>query len=720
MKKENLQLRKKAKIVIILSLFEVVGMIQLFAQSYFNVQIGDLNYVLNNNTFTAILVGHKDGNNATGELVIPSTVTYIINGVTQVYSVTSISWSAFSGCSGLLGNLIIPNSVTKIEDDAFNGCSGFTGELIIPNSITMIGERAFSFCSGFTGPLTIPNSVTKIGMEAFFGCNGINENLTLPNSVIEIGDGAFSCGGLNAVYYTGGIDQWCSIQFDGESANPLYYAHNLYVNNELVTNLVIPESVMEIKDYAFRLATCLTSLTISNSVTKIGNGAFTWCSGLSGNLIIPNSVSEIGDWAFYECNGFTGNLDIPNSVTKIGAYAFSDCSGITSISISSSVDFIGSCAFDGTGWYNNQSNGIVYLDGCCLGYKGSKPTGSLNIMDGTRIIAGNAFYSCSGLSGNWIVPNSVISICDGAFEDCTGFTGSLSNPNSVILIGSHAFAFCSGFSGSLTIGNSVTSIGVGAFSHCSGFNSLTISNSVSSIEYYAFGCMDLDSIIILAYSPPALDYYDGPFYEVDKTIPVYVPYGTMEAYRSYYGYNGWSEFTNYHEMAYKTISGYVESDGHWRFIASPLVEITSPETVDNMMSGTDYDLYQFNPTEAEGPWQNFKADNFVLVNGQGYLYASEEEVNIIFKGEFNEDETKVVELVYDEGQPNAGWNLVGNPFPCTAYINREYYVMNNDGTAINPVAMSASTPIPPCTGVMVKAEGEGETVVFTRVVSTRN
>jgi hypothetical protein len=717
MKKESLLLRKKAKILIIILLLQVVGVMKLFAQSHVNVQIDELNYVLNNNTFTAILVGHKYGNNATGELVIPSSVTYTINGVTQVYSVTSISWSAFSGCSGLSGNLIIPNSVTKIEDDAFNGCSGFTGELIIPNSITMIGERAFSFCSGFTGALTIPNSVIRIGMEAFFGCNGIMGSITLPSSVIEIGDGAFSCGGLDAVYYTGGIEQWCSIRFDGESANPLYFAHNLYVNNELVTNLVIPETVMEIKDYAFRLATCLTSLTISNSVTKIGNGAFTWCSGLSGNLIIPNSVSEIGDWAFYDCNGFTGNLILPNSVTTIGESAFADCSGLTSISIPNSVVFVGGCAFNGTGWYNNQPSGIVYLDGCCLGYKGSKPTGSLNIIDGTRIIAGGAFSFCNGLSGKWVVPNSVISICDGAFQDCSGFTGSLIIPNSVTSIGSHAFAFCSGFTGSLTIGNSVTSIGVGAFSHCDGFNSLTISNSVTSIEYYAFGeCIGLNSIFVLAYTPPALDYYDGPFYEVDKTIPVYVPYGTTNAYRFYYGYNGWSDFTNYQEIAYKSIPGYGESNGNWQFVASPLAENTAPTEIEDMLPtiGT-YDLYRFDQTE-NAEWQNYKANNFNLMNGQGYLYANENDVNIIFKGDFNENDNKEIALTYESNVDFAGWNLVGNPFPVNAYANRSYYMMNEDGTAIEPIAVSSSTPIAPCTGIMVKADNTGETVTFSKAV----
>lgn len=711
MKKRILRFRMTTITVMITLLIGMAGM----KEGYASVIIGDLRYNLYNNTLTAEVVGHKDGTNATGTLTIPSSITYSNNGVTQTYSVTSISWSAFTGCSALTGNLITPSSVTTIEDDAFNGCSGFTGELIIPNSITKISERVFSYCSGFTGSLTIPNSVSKIGREAFFGCNGIMGSLILPSSVIEIGDGAFSCGGLDAVYYTGGIDQWCNIKFDGESANPLYFAHNLYVNNELVTSLVIPESVLEIKDYAFRLATCLTSLTISNSVTKIGNGAFTWCSGLSGNLIIPNSVSKIGDWAFYDCNGFTGNLILPNSVITIGESAFFGCSGLTSISLPSSVVFVGSCAFDGTGWYNNQPNGIVYLDGCCLGFKGSKPTGSLNIIEGTRIIAGNAFYSCDGLFGDWIIPNSVISICDGAFEDCTGFTGSLCIPNSVTSIGSHAFAFCSGFTGSLTIGNSVTSIGVGAFSYCDGFNSLTIGNSVNSIEYYAFGeCIGLNSIFVLAYTPPALDYYDGPFYEVDMTIPVYVPYGTMDAYRSYYGYNGWSSFTNYQEMSYKSIPGYNESNGNWQFIASPLAESTAPTTINDMLptAGT-YDLYRFDQSE-DLEWRNYKVNSFSLANGQGYLYANQEDVNLIFKGTFNEGTSQTVGLTYDGTAQFAGWNLVGNPFPYPATVSRSYYVMNEDGTGLEPNPLSAGNTIAACTGIMVKADGANESVTFAK------
>ena len=167
-------------------------------------------------------------------------------------------------------------------------------------------------------------------------------------------------------------------------------------------------------------------------------------------------------------------------------------------------------------------------------------------------------------------------------------------------------------------------------------------------------------------------------------------------------------------MSYTTIPAYSSEVDNWRFIASPLVENTAPTMVNNMITETEYDLYQFNQSAADGEWQNYKANNFNLTNGQGYLYANAEETNIIFKGTFNEDETKEVELAYDANANLAGWNLVGNPLPVSAYANRSYYVMNEEGTAIEPVAVSMETTIPACTGVMAKADNVGETVTFSK------
>ena len=168
-------------------------------------------------------------------------------------------------------------------------------------------------------------------------------------------------------------------------------------------------------------------------------------------------------------------------------------------------------------------------------------------------------------------------------------------------------------------------------------------------------------------------------------------------------------------MTYITISGYNDTAGNWRFIASPLEVTTAPTMVENMITTTEYDLYQFNQSANDGEWQNYKANNFNLLNGHGYLYASTDDVNIIFKGDFNENDTKEIALAYDANATFAGWNLVGNPFPVSAYANRSYYVMNEDGTAIEPVAVSMETAIPACTGVMVKADAAGESVTFSKM-----
>ena len=297
---------------------------------------------------------------------------------------------------------IIPDSVTTIGDYAFNNCRG-SGSLIIPDAVTSIGEGAFNCCSGFTS-VTFGNSVTTIGNHAFCGCTG-----------------------LTAVYYSGDISQWCSISLGDEESNPLSNAHNLYINNSLLTELAIPENVAAINQYAFYKATCLT-----------------------GALTIPNTVTSIGDAAFYGCTGFTGNLSLPISVTSIG---------------------------------------------------------------------------------------------EATFCGCTGFTGDLTIPNAVTSIGYSAFSRCSGFT-TLTIGNSVTSIGVSAFFGCSGLTDLTIGNSVTSIDSYTFyNCSNLTSITSYTETPPTIS--SSTFYNCPKSIPLYVPCGSLEAYQSA-AY--WSQFTNIQEV----------------------------------------------------------------------------------------------------------------------------------------------------------------------------
>ena len=112
---------------------------------------------------------------------------------------------------------MIPDSVLSIGNSAFGGCSGLTS-VTIGNSVTSIGEFAFEDCSGLIS-VVIPDSVTFINAFAFSGCSG-----------------------LTGVYITD-IEKWCKISFENDKSNPLYYAHNLYLYNKLVTDFVIPDSI---------------------------------------------------------------------------------------------------------------------------------------------------------------------------------------------------------------------------------------------------------------------------------------------------------------------------------------------------------------------------------------------------------------------------------------------------------------------------------------------
>ena len=302
----------------------------------------------------------------------------------------------------------------------------------------------------------------------------------------------------------------------------IYYDLFSYENTEVTAavisggekysgEVVIPSSItVKGKEYtvshiwAFAFDGCsgLTSVTIPNSVTSIGNMAFQGCSGLK-SITIPNCVTYVGYRAFYKCSGLA-SVTIPNSVTSIGTSAFSDCSGLTSVTIGNSVTSIGDGAFGGCSGLTtitvdadnpiydsrNNCNAIIETATKILLYGCNNTV----IPSSVTSIGENAFYECSGLT-SVTIPNSVTSIGERAFYQCKGLT-SVTIPNSVTSIEYQTFYGCSGLT-SITIGNSVTSIGVHAFEGCSGLTSVTIPNSVTSIGRYAFsGCYGLTSVTI--------------------------------------------------------------------------------------------------------------------------------------------------------------------------------------------------------------------------------
>ena len=292
--------------------------------------------------------------------------------------------------------------------------------------VTTIGREAFYKCSSLKS-ITIPNSVTTIVEYAFYDCSGLT-SVTIPDSLIRIGgEGAFfGCSSLTSVYISD-ISAWCNISFADLYSNPLSNGCNLYLNNELVTDLTIPDSVTTVGGWAFSGCSSLTSVTIPDSVTTIGRWAFRSCDSLT-SVTIGDSVTSIGEEAFRSCASLT-SVTIPDSVTTIGRYAFQGCSSL------------------------QEFNG-----------KFASEDGRYLIIDGTL----NSFAP-AGLT-EYTIPDSVTSIGDYAFYYCRSLT-SVTIPDSVTTIGESAFCGCSSLT-SVTIGNSVTTIGNSAFNWCESLTSV--------------------------------------------------------------------------------------------------------------------------------------------------------------------------------------------------------------------------------------------------------
>lgn len=282
-------------------------------------QVNNLRFTISNGEAT--LMGHVDGQQATGTITIPSSITY--EGTT--YPVTAIDAYAFMYCRQLTGPLVIPNSVTTIMGSAFLDCSGFTS-LTLGNSVNEISPAAFSRCKGLSGPLTIPASVTYIGSGAFNECEHLTGTVTIPRSVNTIGEGAFAgCSDLD-----GFIVERGNINYDSrEYCNAIINSQtNVLVQG--AKNTVIPSSVTSIGYQAFYYTGFGGDLTLPSGITTIEDYAFSGC-GITGNLVIPDLVTSIGSMAFYGCENLSGTLTIGRSVESIADRAFRNCEGITKI-----------------------------------------------------------------------------------------------------------------------------------------------------------------------------------------------------------------------------------------------------------------------------------------------------------------------------------------------------------------------------------------------------
>lgn len=310
-----------------------------------------------------------------GDVVIPSTVT---NEFGTTFCVVGINNHAFLGCQGIT-SVYIPNSVGigGISNEAFSNCENletvimedsvkFTGQycfqnceklisvtlpslltsipsgcflncwslttLTIPNSVTSIGDFAFDGCVSLT-TVNIPNTVTTIGEYAFCVCPLLS--VTIPNTISFVGEWAFS--GTANINYHGNMntEDWGAISING------FFDGDFVYTDSTRTQLAVYVGSNPVVD-------------IPNWVTTIGRWAFLYRPSILTSVTIPDGVTSIGQAAFGSCYGLT-SITIPSSVTSIGIGAFSDCVGLTSITVMSTTPpALGAYAFDSTYWIGDN------------------------------------------------------------------------------------------------------------------------------------------------------------------------------------------------------------------------------------------------------------------------------------------------------------------------------------------------------------------------------
>ena len=311
-------------------------------------------------------------------------VYYIIKDRTKI-----ICDGAFYYCSAL-AEVVIPNSVTSIGNCAFANCNALSN-IAIPDSVTSIGNYAFSSCCSLSD-IIIPDSVENVGNGAFQYCS-LLECISIPESVICLNgnpfcnwNGKLECLSSSFIYED-------DVLFNMKKSEIISF------RKQKIESYIIPDSVTSIGDSAFSGCHSLSNIVIPDSVTSIGNYAFSSCCSLSG-VIIPDSVTSIGNDSFRDCSSLS-NIVIPDSVSNIGNYAFTLCTSLSNIVIPDSVTSIGTGAFSDC----TSLSKIV-------------------ISDGVTSIGYCAFSRCYSLS-NIVIPDSVTSIGEEAFGGCSIFPNDL-------------------------------------------------------------------------------------------------------------------------------------------------------------------------------------------------------------------------------------------------------------------------------------------------------
>lgn len=245
--------------------------------------------------------------------------------------------------------------------------------------------------------------------------------------------------------------------------------------------ITLSEGLIEIGDGAFKGCSSLSSITIPNSVTTLGQGVFIDCNSLA-EIILGTGLKEIGLATFSNCKKLS-KITIPEGVASIGERAFANCSNLLNIIIPNTVGHIGKGAFANCSKLEDitlpfTGNGTdVHHVGYIFGADSAEQQkdfvpASLHkiVLTGGSSIKASAFVGCENIT-NVVLPDGIEKIEENAFKDCKQLQNPVF-PTSLTNIEAFAFSGCS-FT-KFEIPTHIFSLELGAFSNCSSLASISL------------------------------------------------------------------------------------------------------------------------------------------------------------------------------------------------------------------------------------------------------
>ncbi len=465
-------------------------------------------------------------------------------------TVKTIPSFAFRNCF-LLENIVIPDSVITVGCQVFDDTAWYKAQP--DNEIAYLGDVAYRYkssekipavtsaevkagtrvlagylfykCENLTS-VTLPAGLQSISYMAFYQCSAL-ESVELPETVAYIDRSAFGfCEALKEITIPVGVGYiekdaftnctaLTTVNWNAEDCKTDMgiSKKGVFTNCTNFTVLNIGANVKVIPSGVFADCTALKSVVIPYGVTTIEKYAFSGCTGLT-NIEFSETVAVIGDNAFENCSAVK-KVVLPDSIESVGIYSFMGCSALADINLSDDLK-IGWGALSGTEWFNNQSDGVIYIGTRAYDFKGSA-TEVITVKDGTTEIMDMALsyvgYACKKI----VIPEGVTKIGADAFRENFGLT-TIVLPSTLTVIGANAFISCSALT-DIVIPENVTFIGDKAFSGCSALTSIVIPDKVTYIGSGAFrGCSQLKNIVIPS---SATEIGDGAFEYCNALTAIY-------------------------------------------------------------------------------------------------------------------------------------------------------------------------------------------------------